>query len=140
MLRIHTAIEIAAPPERIWHEITSLDQWAQWNPIMTRASGVVAVGRRVKVYIAPVTYKVRVTEVVPNRVFRWVGKRLIQGFMDGGHAFLITPLEGGRVRLEHTEQFTGMLVPLLNLVGLGRITRNGFEKMNAALKRRCEGP
>jgi hypothetical protein len=68
-----------------------------------------------------------------------VGKRAVQGFVDGEHAFVITPLEGGRVRLEHTEQFAGVLVPFLNLLGLGRVTRKGFERMNAALKKRCEG-
>ncbi len=139
MLRIHTAIEIAATPERVWREITSLDEWVQWNPFMTHASGTVAPGERIRVFVAPVTYKVRVSEVVPNRIFRWVGKRAVQGFIDGEHAFVIMPLEGGRLRLEHTEQFAGVLVPFLNLLGLGRVTRNGFEKMNAALKKRCEG-
>lgn len=138
MLRIHTSIEIAATPERVWREITSLDEWVQWNPFMTHASGTVSTGERITVYVAPVTYKLRVSEVVPNKVFRWIGKRAIQGFIDGEHAFVITPLDAGRVRLEHTEQFTGILVPPLNLLGLGRITRSGFEKMNAALKKRCE--
>ena len=73
----------------------------------------------------------------PDRDLRWVGCLLLPGIFEGEHAFLITPLENGRVRLRQQETFRGLLVPLLRWLLDGQ-TRAGFEAMNRALKERAE--
>ena len=50
---LHTEIEIDASPEAVWSVLTDLDRYPEWNPFITAASGVVAVGERLKNHIEP---------------------------------------------------------------------------------------
>ena len=47
------------------------------------------------------------------------------------------PLAGGRTKLMHGEDFSGLLVPLLG--GTLKATEVGFAQLNEALKTRAEG-
>ncbi len=42
------------------------------------------------------------------------------------------------MRFHQGERFTGILVPLMGLIGVFRNTQDGFEAMNHALKGRAE--
>ena len=83
------------------------------------------------------TFTPTVTRVEPGRAFRWVGRLLFPGLFDGEHIYEINPLAEGGVRLVHREEFRGVLVPLF-WKSLDTHTRQGFEAMNAALKKRAE--
>ena len=83
------------------------------------------------------TFKPRVTRVVPEREFRWLGRLLIPGLFDGEHVFEIKPLGENRSGLVQREKFRGLLVPLL-WRSLNTSTRQGFNEMNAALKLKAE--
>ncbi len=139
---LHTEIEIDAPPEQVWSVLTDLDRYAAWNPFITSASGVVAVGERLENHIEPpggraATFKPTVTEVEQAHVFEWLGRPVLPGIFDGRHRFELHPIAGGRTRFVHTEQFRGLLVrPLLR--SFEEPTRAGFEAMNEALKARVE--
>ena len=137
-----TAIEINAPADTVWAILTDLSQFAAWNPFIPEAEGEIREGARLKVRIAPpggkaMTFKPTVTRVEPGRAFRWLGHLLLPGLFDGEHIYEIAPLAEGGVRFVQREEFRGVLVPLL-WKSLETNTRQGFEAMNAALKKRAE--
>lgn len=140
-MRLHTEIDIAAPPEVVWNVLTDLDSYADWNPFVTRAEGSVAVGARLLVHLAPpggrpATFRPTVTVVEPDRTFEWLGRLGVPGIFDGRHRFDLHPLGSG-TRLVQSERFAGVAVPLLAR-SLDRTTRLGFEAMNRSLKQRAE--
>ena len=144
MLLLGTEIDINASGERVWRVLTDFGAYREWNPFITSISGQVRRGARLKVRVQPpggrgMTFRPTVLAADPDRELRWVGRLLLPGIFEGEHAFLITPLENGRVRLRQQETFRGLLVPLLRRLLDGQ-TRAGFEAMNRALKERAERP
>ena len=144
MKQIRTEIEIGAVPEQVWKVLTDFAAFPTWNPFMRSAEGELKTGARLKVYIRPkngmgMTIKPTVLKAEPNHELRWLGRLLMPGLFDGEHFFIIEPLGEGQVRFVHGERFTGILIPLLVLMGLFKNTLRGFEEMNQALKVRAEG-
>ena len=142
MKEIVTETEIAASATRVWSVLTNLERFSEWNPFITEAEGEVKEGAGLRVHISPpggkpMTFKPRVTRVVPEREFRWLGRFLIPGLFDGEHIFEVKPLSENRSGLVQREEFRGLLVPLL-WRSLDTRTRQGFNDMNAALKVRAE--
>lgn len=143
MREIQTSIEIKASAARVWAVLTDLRSFPAWNPFIAEAEGEIREGARLKIRITPpggkgMTFKPKVTRVVPERKFSWLGRFLFPGLFDGAHIFEIVDSGDGGVRFIHREQFSGLLVPLL-WRSLDGGTRRGFEAMNAALKQRVEG-
>ena len=83
------------------------------------------------------TFRPVVLTVTPRRELRWRGRLLMPGLFDGEHAFRLELLSTAGCRLHHTEHFSGLLVGLMG-GSLLDATREGFEAMNGALKRRAE--
>ena len=141
MFRLHTEIEIDAPPEAVWATLTNTDKFGEWNPFIHEMKGELAVGNTLSVTLgapgkARMSFKPQVLRADENRELRWRGKLLVGGLFDGEHAFELQPTDKG-TRFVHHERFSGLLVPLLKGM-LERDTRPGFEAMNAALKQRVE--
>lgn len=144
MGELYTAIEIQAPTERVWRLLTDFERYPSWNPFLISVEGTLEPGARLKVTAQPSgsmrrTFFPRVLKVDPDREFRWLGRLLLPGLLDGEHIFTIEPLEAGRVRLVHREEFNGLIVPVHRRLRFGH-TRRGFEEMNLALKARAEQP
>lgn len=142
MKELWTAIDIDASADTVWAILTDLSQYAAWNLFIPEAEGEVREGARLKVHIAPpggkaMTFTPTVTRVEPGREFRWPGRLVLPGVFDGEHIYEITPLEDGGIHFVQREEFRGVLVPLM-WKGLDTQTRQGFEEMNAALKKRAE--
>jgi hypothetical protein len=142
MRQISTEIEIAATADKVWAILTNLKKFAEWNPFIREADGEVKEESQLKVCIEPpggrqMKFKPTVTRVVPEREFRWIGHFLIPGLFDGEHIFEIDPLGENSVRFAQREQFRGLLVPLLWHV-METKTHQGFNEMNAALKKEAE--
>ena len=49
MRELHTEIEIAAPPERVWAVLTDFGSYPEWNPFIRQISGHPAVGSHLDV-------------------------------------------------------------------------------------------
>jgi hypothetical protein len=143
---LRTSVDIDATPERVWHVLTDLPAYAEWNPFVNSAEGAVVVGGRLSVSAPPVNAFVqsrlhpRVLEVAPFRRLR-VWSRLdrlgIPGLIDVELTITLTDHEGG-VRLWWQDQFRGLLAPLL-IRSLNRHRLTAFNAMIAALKDRAEG-
>jgi hypothetical protein len=139
---LHTEIEIDAPAERVWRVLTDFAAYPEWSPFVRRAEGEVTVGARLQVSIEPpggrgMSFRPTVLVAAPDRELRWLGRLWVPGLFDGEHAFVIEPLDEGRVRFIQRERFGGLLVPVLSKM-LDGATRRGFGEMNLALKLRCE--
>jgi hypothetical protein len=61
---------------------------------------------------------------------------LFGGLFDGEHYFRIEPQNNGQTKFIHGEKFSGSLVAISGKMR-GK-TRDGFSKMNQALKKACE--
>lgn len=139
---LDTEIEIAASPQTVWRVLTDLSQYKDWNPHIPQAEGEVREGSRLTVRIvepsgSSMTFRPRVTRVVPNAEFRWLGRLLLPRLFDGEHIFEISALGHDKVRFVQRESFRGVLV-LPFWKKLNTETRHGFEAMNAAMKLRAE--
>lgn len=131
MRRISSEIEIDAPPESVWKKLTA-DHEA-WNPFIERIEGRFAIGERLEVkFRNGPTMRPVVTEIEPGRALEWLGSVGVRGIFDGRHRFELTETPRG-TRLVQSEQFSGILVPLL-----GRLlanTEKNFSEMNEALSK-----
>jgi len=141
-----TFVDIDATPERVWHVLTDLPAYAEWNPFVTDAHGALVVGDRLSVSVPPVNALVpaqlrpTVVDVVPLRRLQ-LRSRLIRpaipGLFDVELTMSITDHDGG-VRLWQQDRFGGLLAPLL-IRSLNRHRLAAFNAMNEALKHRAEG-
>jgi hypothetical protein len=142
--KISTTTEIDAPAARVWSVLVDLPGYREWNPFIVEASGNVAVGETLALRMAlpgrdPMTIRPRLLIVDPERELRWKGRLLVSGLFDGEHAFGLTPLPGGRTRLDHWEHFSGLLLPIARpFVYDGTV--QAFHALNAALATRAAGP
>jgi hypothetical protein len=138
---IRTSTEIAAPPGAVWEVLTDFDAYPEWNPFVRSIAGTLAEGERLEVSLGasgkkPMGFAPVVTSLVPGEEFAWLGHLGVKGVFDGHHHFQLSASETG-TRLEHFEQFSGALSPIL-LAAIGATTARGFDEMNQALKERVE--
>jgi hypothetical protein len=141
-LTLHTEIDIASRAERVWDVLTDFAAYPRWNPFIRQVDGVLAHRARLRVRIQPpggraMTFHPTVLRVEEGRHLSWRGRTFLPGLFDGEHAFDLEPAARDSVRFVHGEVFRGLLVPFLAST-LRTTTRQGFEAMNAALKKRVE--
>ena len=139
---IETAIEINASAADIWRILTDLPRYAEWNPLVIRASGSIMVGKRLDVAVQlpgrrPMSFSPILISLLPEREFRWVGTFATSALFAGEHSFRLIPESNGAIRFEHSERFTGFLPIFMGFHWYERV-RQGFESMNQALKKRAE--
>lgn len=141
MPSIHTAVEIAAPPRRVWQVLTDLAGYGRWNPLLPELRGWFEVGAPLDLTIQlggrRVTVGARVTVVKTESELRWRGprSRLLGRVFAGEHYFLLDATGGG-TRLAHGEVFSGLVAPAVERF-VPQLTE-GFQAMNAALRREAE--
>ncbi|HEY1177208.1 MAG TPA: SRPBCC domain-containing protein [Phytomonospora sp.] len=131
--------EIPAPPEKVWAVLTDLAAWADWNPFIFHAEGEPVPGSRLTLKMrdtrgSVMTFRPTVLAADGPRELRWLGRLVMPGVFDGEHRFELTATDGG-TRLAQSENFSGLLVPLLRR-RLEERTGPQFEAMNNALAER----
>jgi hypothetical protein len=141
---IATSVEIDAPAARVWDVLVDLPAYPEWNPFIVQAEGTVAEGETLSLQMAlpgrePVTIRPRLLVVDPGRELRWKGRLWLPGLFDGEHAFALTPLQNGRTRLDHTEQFAGLLLPIAKRM-IHEATVQSFRALDGALAARAARP
>jgi hypothetical protein len=139
--RIETAVHLDARANEVWAVLTDFPAYGEWNPFITRISGLLAEDERLEAVFMqangkPMTFRPRVLRVSPARQIRWLGKLGPGGLFDGEHYFVLEPQTDGTTVLTHGERFTGVLVPLMG--SLIADTEQGFASMNQALEARLK--
>lgn len=135
---IHTSIDIKASPKQVWEILTDFDRYAEWNPFVKKIEGKIAVGKRFYAEIGDMKFKPVVVAFEEEKVFEWLGHVLIPRIVfDGQHKFELVDNQDGTTRLNQSEKFSGILVPLMKKMLINK-TKPGFESLNQALKERAE--
>ena len=140
MKTVSSTVEINASPGRVWAILADLPGHSSWDPFITPISGSLVPGQKINVTIhppgsRPTSFKPTVTSVVENRELAWLGRLVLPGLFDGAHRFTLEPTQSG-TKVQASEAFSGLLVGIFH--GLLQHTQQGFEQLNAALKRRAE--
>jgi hypothetical protein len=137
---IHTETEIDAPPAAVWAVLTDFDAYPEWNPLITNAEGTLAVGEVLTLRMLlggekAQTFTPEVRAVRENAELRWLGALRWSWLFSAEHRFALSSV-GDTTRLDHSEVFRGVLVPLLRTT-IDQTERD-FRALNAALKERVE--
>lgn len=139
MRTMSAAIDIDAPPARVWAILTDLSSYHEWNPLFVEADGNVAEGQRIRLRSKHpangrlMTVKPRITAVRPGTELRWAAG--LPGVISGEHTFTLTPTASG-TRLVQSESFKG---PLSRVSGTTFANAEAsFRALNEALKDRAE--
>lgn len=143
MPTIKTTIDIGASAEVVWRLLTHFSSYPTWNPFIREIHGKPEIGARLKVRVRLSKHRVqrfssRVVKAMPAMELHWRRKLLlIGGLFDREHALIIVPNGVMGVKFIQKERFTGVLVPVM-LPFVAKKTRQGFERMNVALKKLAE--
>ena len=134
-------IEIQATVENVWDVLTDLKAYAEWNPLLYRAEGKVAVGEKVelsaKTASNDMNFSCTVTKVEENREFSWTFHIGVPFLFRGEHIFRVEPIDEQSVRFIDLEIFNGLLVPL-QAKDLETNAKDGMIAMGKALKEKVE--
>lgn len=138
---VSTEIVIKASKDQVWSVLMDFKEYPKWNPFVTNISGSNQIGDKLVVSIAPpdgkkMIFKPKVTLNEENKCFAWLGHLLIPGLFDGRHIFRLEDLGPHETRFCHSEEFSGILVPLLG--SMFPNVEKGFQLMNQALKKQVE--
>jgi len=148
--KIETELLISAPVELVWKVLTSFDEYATWNPFMVQ-SGVVGGGPPQKGSVlrnvmkpkdnSTMKFSPTITVFEPKQELRWLGSLGCRGIFDGEHYFLLHSVDEKTTKVTHGENFCGCLI-FTTCCCAGPLifnnTREGFHRMNMALKSKCE--
>lgn len=136
-VRIEHRVGVQAPAEVIWAALHDLAGWSDWNPLYTRAEGVIRIGETLRVTMAlpgeqPREIRPVVLEWVPNEQLHWK-LSMLGGFIKTVRYIEIEQLAESSCIVSNGEIFGGLMGPSVARRLGGRIHK-GFRQMNEALK------
>jgi len=139
-----TTFEVDAPASRVWHVLTDLGAYPEWNPQIPRASGSIDEGARIKLRLAlPGRSAMNVSAIIeqaqPERLLTWRGHVVAPWFFEGYRKFAIQPMESGGASVTHVEDVHGLFAPVF-AVAMGGAVRRSHRELNEALRSRAENP
>ncbi|KAF5676903.1 hypothetical protein FHETE_1965 [Fusarium heterosporum] len=147
MPQIQESIIIAAPPSRIWATIMNLASWPQWNTFVTSIivqspHTNLSVGSKQIITINNAqSYTNTVSVLDTEKELRWNGSILTPAFFDTEHWCILEEVAGDEVSTRFTqgERFSGILAPVVGVMGKLEELRVGYVRMNEDLKQVVEG-
>ena len=135
--QIKTTIDINASPAKVWTIFSDFKNYPKWNPFVASLNGDVKVGEIINIDLITMKFKPVVLKFDQNEELRWKGKLFMKGLFDGEHYFQLTENPDRSTTFTHGKNFSGILVRLLKKK-LDTETKEGFVKMNIALKKEVE--
>jgi len=138
---IEHRIGVQAPAEVIWEIIYNLDDWARWNPLYTRAAGVIRLNAPIDLTLQlpgqePRQIQPTILEWVPNEQLHWK-LSLMSGLVKTVRYVEIEALAEASCIVSNGEIFGGMMGST-TVRQIGGSVRRGFIGMNEALKAEAE--
>ena len=138
MKSFNTTIQINASTEKVWNILTKISEWGEWNTTIENIEGSIAPGSKVTVRAKAMperAFPLKVSDFVPNKSMVWSGG-IPLGLFTGKRTFTITSDEENVTNFSMSENFTGLLAPL--------ITRSipdlqpSFDEFSTCLKKHAE--
>jgi uncharacterized protein YndB with AHSA1/START domain len=108
------AIEIDAPPAKIWSLLTTAPEFPKWNSTVESIEGTIAAGQKiaVKVPSAPGrTFNLKVGEVEPEK--RMVWRDGMAPMFQGVRTFELAKRSDGTTEFKMVEVFSGLMLPMI---------------------------
>ena len=142
MRELRAAIQISVPIDQVWRILTDFDRWADWNPMVTQASGSASVRSKLNITMrgpaskGAMKYQPTVLEVNPPKNLRWRATMMGGLLFTNDRIFELKEKNGG-TEFINIEKFSGLMVPLF-WNKMNQFVVPMLEKMNAALKDRME--
>ncbi len=140
--RFRADIDIHVSPRIGWQVLTDFTAFEVWNPLLRRVIGKPKAGSLLRLHVVrqlgsdeTVAMPARVRVCREEVEIAWGGG--VRGLLDVHHYFRLVKTATG-VRLEHGEDFTGVLVPLLWPILGKRVRHENYVALNEAFRRRCE--
>ncbi len=140
---IYTEIEINSSVEHTYKTLLDFQKYNQWNPAIKNIQGIAQLNCSITADIQwpglnKNSYTLLITELIPERKIRWIGRFGHHLLFKGDHTFLIDQTSAeNTILLKHVEIFTGFLVPFLYPF-LRHNIYLGFININQALKKHLE--
>lgn len=135
-MKYETAIEIAAPADKVWGVLTDLPAYPEWEPNITRVDGQISQGAKITIHtrLSARAFPVKVSQLDPPHQMVWTGGMPL-GLFKGVRTFKLSP-SGEGVNFSMVEVFSG---PLLGLISKSMPDLSeSFEQFSQALKERAE--
>ncbi len=133
------AIEIVAPPAKVWAVLMDVERWPEWTPTVTSARrlepGPLMLGSRTEIIqpkLRPAVWQVTELDESSGR-FSWA-MRSPGIAVTAWH--LLEPVQDGS-RISHGLRFQGVLAPLLSRM-LRKQNQQYLETEAGGLKKHCE--
>lgn len=132
---------VRAPAEAIWSVLYDIEAWPRWNPLYTKAAGVIRIGAPLELEVvlpgqAPRVIRPVVLDWVPNEQILW-RLTMLGGLVKSMRYFEIEELVPGSCIFSNGEMFDGLLGPSVAKRLRGPI-RAGFQAMGEAVKALAE--
>jgi hypothetical protein len=107
---------VDAPKREVWAVLTDFDDYDQWNPVITSASGEPVVGAELDLELTlpghePEELDAEVLIARGGRKLRWQDRLVLPGVRDWEYEFVLQPLEPGRVVVVQLLRSEGLLAP-----------------------------
>jgi len=142
MMTIKQQIFIHTLPERVWEVFSNLDMWSKMNPYYKYAKHISgpkwAKGSRFEFLSDYGIVKSRAKPVIlksnPPHFIEWIGTK---PFIKGKHSFTFKKIKNG-TEVTNYEEFTGIGLPIINLLNLKTRVEDSFKEFNKGLKREAE--
>lgn len=115
MSSFNTQIEINAKAEVVWKILTDISSWPEWNKTIDDIQGSIMPGGKVTVHTKAnpgKSFPLKVSKIIPNQAMVWTGGMPF-GLFTGKRIFTITAAGDNSVEFAMTEQFTGLMAPLI---------------------------
>jgi uncharacterized membrane protein len=134
----NVAVDIGAPPEKVFGVLCDVERWPEWTPTMTSVqrldNGPFGVGSTAQVRqprLRPAVWKV--TDLEDGRNFTWV-TRAPGLHMKAGHG---VERRGSGSRVELSFEMSGLLARVMSLL-YGAMIEKYVTTESQRLKQRCE--
>jgi hypothetical protein len=138
-VKIEHRLGIPAPAEAIWAVIADIAGWPAWNPLYTKAEGVLRIGAPLVLEVAlpsqkPRTIRPTISDWVPNEQILWK-LSMLGGLVKSTRYFEIEQLAETGCIFSNGEMFDGFLGPTVAR-RMRPAIRAGFAAMGEAVKAR----
>lgn len=136
-LKLEYRTGVRAPAEAIWRVLSDIEGWPRWNPLYTKAAGVIRIGAQLDLEVtlrgqAPRAIRPVIVDWVPNEQLHW-RLSIAGGLVKSTRYFEIEELTPEASIFSNGEMFTGFMGPTVAKRLRGPI-RDGFRDMGEALK------
>ena len=142
MKKVRTSVEISATPAQVWAALADTGAWADWNDVLLKLEGSLVEGGKAKMLLKfgdgkPTGGAVTLVAWRADEELAWRGGMGPSWFFAGHHFFRLTDNGDGTTRLDHGEDLSGLLPPLL-FWKLGPMMDEAYGAFNTALKAHVE--